>query len=100
MTDLTPDDGGLVRISGDLTVDEVPDVHRQSLAWKDNGLPAVIDLAGVEHSDSSAVALLLEWAEWACRANRDIEFRNPIDSMRTIAGLSDLEPLLGWEDEK
>lgn len=99
MTELSTDDSGVIRIKGDLTVDEVPEVHGTSLAWKEDGLPAEIELSAVDQSDSSAVALLLEWAEWAERAGQQITFRNPTDSMRTIAGLSDVEALLGWEEE-
>jgi len=98
MSDVTPDSQGRVRLSGTLTVDEVPEIYRQSLAWKDQGLPTSIELEGLELTDSSAVALLLEWAEWACQSDQDIEFRNPPEGLRTIAGLSNLEPLLDWEE--
>ncbi len=99
MTELSPGENGLVRLDGDLTVDEVPGIYRYSLTWKHNSLPAGIDLSKIGQSDSSAVALLLEWAEWAENAGQKIEFRNPTDSMRTIAGLSDVEALLGWKEE-
>lgn len=96
MSELTPDGNATVRLTGRLTVDEVPAVYRESLAWTHGSLPEVVDLSGLELTDSSAVALLLEWAEWACRAGRRIEFRNPPEGLRTITGLSNLEPLLGW----
>ncbi|MDT8438679.1 MAG: STAS domain-containing protein [Wenzhouxiangellaceae bacterium] len=98
MTDLRPDAEGCVRLAGQLTVDEVPSVYRGSLAWRNGTMPAIIDLSGLEGTDSSAVALLLEWAEWACRAGIAIEFRNPPEALCTIAGLSNLKPLLGWEE--
>jgi len=98
MTELKPDASGRIRLEGRLTVDEVPAVYRASLPWKDNGLPSIVDLADLKLTDSSAVALLLEWAEWACRAGKRIEFRNPPEGLRTITGLSNLEPLFGWEE--
>ena len=88
---------GRVRLSGDLTVDEVPAVYRQSREWLNKGLPASIDLSGLKATDSSAIALLLEWAEWARRQGRGIEFLEPPEGLRTIAGLSQVGPLLGWE---
>lgn len=90
-------DPGAVRLKGRLTVEEVPEVYRQSLAWRDRELPRSVDLSGLEQSDSSAIALLLEWVGWARHAGVSIEFTAPPEGLRTIAGLSNVEPLLGWE---
>ncbi len=90
-------DTGLIRLSGDLTVDEVPAVYRQSLQWLDTALPHTIDLSALKATDSSAIALLLEWAEWARARALEIEFTDPPEGMRTIAGLSQVGPLLGWD---
>lgn len=98
MHDLSIDEHGCVALSGQLTVDEVPQVYRKSLAWREiDELPTIVDLQSVEATDSSAVALLLEWADWACHAGRRIEFRNPPEALRTIAGLSSIQSLLGWD---
>lgn len=86
-----------VRLRGDLTVNEVPAMYRQSRTWLNSGVPAAIDLSALDATDSSAVALLLEWAEWAVRQDRRIEFLDPPEGLRTIAGLSQVGPLLGWE---
>ncbi len=80
-------------LTGDLTVREVPATWRRLAAE----LPDEIDLAGIERIDSSALALLLE-----CRANanatgRRIEFQNPPDTLRTIARLTQIDELLGWD---
>lgn len=88
---------GRVRLRGDLTVDEVPGVYRQSKEWLDTGLPRCIELSALESTDSSAIALLLEWAEWARSRGQEIEFLDPPEGLRTIAGLSQVGPLLGWE---
>lgn len=97
MIETLADDAGRVRLRGDLTVDEVPAVYRKSRAWLQHGLPRSIDLSGVGATDSSAVALLLEWAEWAVQQQRRIEFLNPPEGLRTIAGLSQVGRLLDWE---
>lgn len=79
-------------LSGDLTVREVP------ATWQrlKSGLPDEIDLAGVERIDSSALALLLECRANANAAGQRIEFRNPPDTLRTIARLTQVAELLGW----
>ena len=83
-------------LEGILTVEEVPAVYQQSLEWKTSELPSSIDLSRLEKTDSSAVALLLEWQSWAHTQNKVIKFLNPPDSLRTIAGLSQVDSLLGW----
>lgn len=93
------DDGDAVRLDGRLTVDEVPKVFEQRKNWRDDGPPETIDLSGLEAADSSAVALLLEWQGWARRAGRRIRFANPPEALRTLAGLSQVDKLLGWKDE-
>jgi phospholipid transport system transporter-binding protein len=92
--------GDAVRLSGRLTVKEVPTVYRERLDWRESGPPDRIDLSGLEASDSSAVALLLEWKYWARRAGRDVRFDNPPEALRTIAGLSQVDKLLGWSPEE
>lgn len=86
-----------VRLSGDLTVDEVPAVYHQSQSWLKSGLPRCIELSALTATDSSAIALLLEWAEWAHNSGVEMEFIDPPEGLRTIAGLSQVGPLLGWE---
>ncbi len=90
-----------LRLDGDLTADAVATCHRQSLAWLRTGqLPAVIDLGAVARSDSSALALLLEWQSWARARGTAIEFRNPPAALRTFASLSAASALLGWADDQ
>lgn len=85
------------RLSGPLTVSEVPDVYVRSVVQRDRaGLPVSVHLEGVEKTDSSALALLLEWASWARREGSSLEFLSPPDSLRVIAALSDADELLGW----
>lgn len=91
--------GDTIRLQGRVTVDEVPELYRQSRAWLEGELPAAVDLARVDSADSSAVALLLEWAHWARKRRHKIEFRAPPEGLRTIADLSQVGPLLGWNDQ-
>lgn len=86
--------------AGALTVREVPALYRESLAWQRGELPHTVDLAGVEQSDSSAVALLLEWLSWARARGRDMQFTNPPHGLRIIASLSQADALLGWSESR
>jgi len=96
---MTGNDSRTHRLEGRLTVDEVPGVYRRHEDWKDSGVPSVIDLAGLEAADSSAVALLLEWKKWARQSGGEVRFDNPPEALRTIAGLSQVDQLLGWKDQ-
>lgn len=90
----------VVAPTGALTVREVPALYRDSLAWQRGELPHTVDLAGVEQSDSSAVALLLEWLSWARARGRDMQFTNPPHGLRIIASLSQADALLGWSESR
>lgn len=88
------------RLEGRLTVDEVPAVYDTHSDWQGNGPPGVIDLSAVEATDSSAVALLLEWLSWARARGNEIRFDHPPEALRTIAGLSQADKLLGWNKDE
>jgi phospholipid transport system transporter-binding protein len=59
-----------------------------------NGRAAVIDLAGVKDSDSSGLALLIEWLSVARAAKRNLRYENIPAQLRQLARLSDVEELL------
>jgi ABC-type transporter Mla MlaB component len=87
----------MLALSGKLTMQEVPAVYQKSLADRKSGhLPDQIDLADLERTDSSALALLLEWQSWARAKGEKIEFLNPPESLQILASLSQTGDLLGW----
>ncbi|MGY6553185.1 MAG: STAS domain-containing protein [Wenzhouxiangella sp.] len=90
------DADGRIVLNGRLGSAEVSALHRQSLGWRTAGLPKLIDLAAVEHADSSALALLLEWRAWADDVGQKIRFVNVPRSLCIMASLSQIEGLLGW----
>jgi phospholipid transport system transporter-binding protein len=59
-----------------------------------NGRAAVIDLAGVKDSDSSGLALLIEWLSIARAAQRSLRYENIPSQLHQLARLSDVEELL------
>lgn len=87
------------RLEGPLTSAEVPARYRASLRWiEKDGLPGRIDLSGVEKTDSSALALLLEWQAWAHARNRSLAYVNPPEGLHVIARLCRISALLGWSE--
>lgn len=89
------------RLDGPLTAREVPALHAESLAqFRRGGPPSDVDLGAVEATDSSALALLLEWLSWARAAGAEVTFSDPPGSLRVIAELSNAHELLGWEESE
>lgn len=93
---LKADAEGRVALSGKLTSRQVPQLYRDSSVWQREGLPEIIDLAGVERTDSSALALLLEWRSWAESAGTELRIINVPRSLCVMASLSQIGQLLGW----
>jgi phospholipid transport system transporter-binding protein len=59
-----------------------------------NGRAAVIDLAGVKDSDSSGLALLIEWLSIAKASSRELRYENIPAQLHQLARLSEVEELL------
>jgi phospholipid transport system transporter-binding protein len=58
------------------------------------GRAAVIDLSGVADSDSSGLALLIEWLSIAKAERRSLRYENIPAQLHQLARLSDVEELL------
>lgn len=58
------------------------------------GQAAVIDLAGVTHSDSAGLALLIEWLSVAHEAGRGLRYDNVPSQLHQLARLSEVEELI------
>ncbi len=94
------DGADTLRLEGTLSIREVAELESRYRDRFDGPTPpATVSLAGVESGDSSALALLLEWQSRARRRDRRIEFEQPPESLRVIARLTGVAPLLGWSDQ-
>jgi anti-anti-sigma factor len=92
-------DRDTITLSGPLTVREVPDVAaRHAAAFEGASVPAIVRLDQLDGVDSSALALLLEWQSRAHEAGRRIRFEQPPQSLRVIARLTGVAPLLDWDE--
>jgi len=94
---VTAPDDTIFHLKGDLTATQVAVIHRHARSACSNGqIPERIDLGKVTRTDSSALGLLLEWQSCAHRHGRSIEFANPPEGLQVLAGLSQIDELLGW----
>lgn len=93
-------DKNTLHLDGRLTVAEVAELEsRHRARFKGHSPPETVSLADVDRGDSSALALLLEWQAQARRSGRRIRFEQPPESLRVIARLTGVAPLLGWAEE-
>jgi len=53
-----------------------------------------IDCAEVKEADSAGLAVCLVWLAWARRDGRELAFTNLPASIRALARISDLEPMI------
>ncbi len=87
-------DGERSRVRGVLhfsTVSALLALGSESIA---NGQTAVIDLAGVTDSDSSGLALLIEWLSVAKAAQRTLRYENVPNQLLQLARLSEVAELI------
>jgi phospholipid transport system transporter-binding protein len=87
-------DGERSRVNGVLHFTTVTSLLSDGSAAIGNGRAAVIDLAGVKDSDSSGLALLIEWLSIARAAQRNLRYENIPAQLHQLARLSDVEELL------
>ena len=77
----------MLRINGPLGFSDVMSVYNQSLPIFLKRQAFSIDLAGVKHTDSSALALICEWLRVAKREKIKVQFINTPAQLRSVAML-------------
>lgn len=87
-------EGDRSRVNGTLHFTTVTKLLETGSEAIGNGRAAVIDLAGVKDSDSSGLALLIEWLSVAKAAGRTLRYENMPVQLQQLARLSDVEELL------
>ena len=84
-----------MHLDGELTFDSTPTVyHELESVFRTGGNDISIDLAEVERTDSSGLALLLEWQAIANRQSRQLQILNAPDSLLQLAKLCEADKLL------
>lgn len=89
--------GHTLKPTGSLTMKEVPYWHSKTNDAQ--ALPSDIDLSDVERTDSSALAWLLDLQSKGQQQQLAIAFNNPPQALVTLAQLSGVQALLGWDTE-
>jgi len=87
-------EGDRSRVTGSLHFTTVSTLLPLGVAAIDSGRAAVIDLAAVVASDSSGLALLIEWLSVAKAATRTLRYENIPSQLQQLARLSEVEELL------
>jgi phospholipid transport system transporter-binding protein len=87
-------EGDRSRVNGMLHFTTVTALLRSGSEAIANGRAAVIDLSGVKDSDSSGLALLVEWLSIARAERKTLRYENIPTQLHQLARLSDLEELL------
>jgi phospholipid transport system transporter-binding protein len=87
-------EGDRSRVNGALHFTTVSALLPLGVDAIDSGKAAVIDLAGVTGSDSSGLALLIEWLSVAKSAGRALRYDNIPSQLHQLARLSEVEELL------
>jgi len=86
--------GGRFRISGVLDATTVSGLLEQSAQSFEGQAHIDIDLAAVTESDSSGLALMIEWLRLSRLAKRQIHFENMPPQIEALARISEVEDLL------
>jgi phospholipid transport system transporter-binding protein len=87
-------EGDRSKVTGSLHFTTVSALLPLGVEAIDNAHAAVIDLAGVTASDSSGLALLIEWLSVAKGAGRSLRYDNIPSQLQQLARLSEVEELL------
>ena len=82
------------RVVGSLEFSTVARLLPRGTAAIKNGQAALIDLSGVTGSDSSGLALLVEWLSVAKETGRSLRYENVPTQLHQLALLSDVDELL------
>lgn len=87
----TVEGDGTLAVRGVLNFDTVPDVYDRSLAWVQKSQGAItVDLKDVQRADSAGLALLVEWLHLARRRNRELNFVNVPEQVRSLIRVNGL----------
>lgn len=93
-TSLEPLGENAFALKGNLDFQSVAALWEQTQELFREQPPLRIDLAGVKRSDSSGVALLVEWLGQARARNQHLRFANMPPQMQAIVLVADLDEVL------
>jgi phospholipid transport system transporter-binding protein len=86
-------DNNEFRLSGSLNFSNVMSIYNKSLSAVANCHELIFDFSAVISSDSSGIALIVEWIRLAKMTNKKITFRHVSKDLMSIAKASSLDKL-------
>ncbi len=84
---------GTFRLTGDITFETVSSLASRSAAWR-GPEPATVDLSGIGATDSSAVALLLDWVNESRASGQVLRITGVPERLRDLVRVHGVAPLL------
>ena len=88
-------DDGTVHLGGEMNFMSTPGIYRElESRFTDSGSVLNIDLAGINHSDSSGLALLLEWQAMVNRLDQQLHITNAPENLLRLAKLCEADKLM------
>lgn len=85
---------GKIELKGELSYENVMTLSHDASAMFSSKSDLCIDLAGITHTDSAGIALLVEWLSEARHHNQDINFVNVPEQVMEVAKISNLDRVL------
>ncbi len=89
------EEDGTVHLIGEMDFVSTPGIYRElESRFTGRGSTLNIDLAGIEHTDSSGLALLLEWQATAHKLDQHLHITNAPENLLRLAKLCEADKLL------
>ncbi len=88
-------DDGTVHLGGEMNFMSTPGIYRElESRFTGSGSILNIDLSGINHSDSSGLALLLEWQAMVNRLDQQLHITNAPENLLRLAKLCEADKLM------
>ena len=85
---------GEIKVSGDLSFDRASQVFNSINFSAIENDQILIDMSAVDHCDSSALAVMLEWTHLANENDKQIRFSHLPEQLMQLIEMSNLQRLL------
>jgi len=87
-------DGDVLSVSGAVDFNTARQILEQVQAKLVQGGPGIIDLGGVNSTNSAGLAVMVEWLSVAKREGLEIKFRNVPSGLKELAKVCQVDELL------
>lgn len=81
-------------LSGELDFSNVMSVYQKSMSHLDHCDEFTVDFSKLKDSNSSGIALIIEWVKFSKRCNKPIHFKSISPGLMSIARAAGLERII------